>query len=444
MTSSSGDKKLCLFLEAAFSGDLKLMKTLSKLLDVSDGFLAKRVESIKDHDGRTALHLAAEQGKTNVCEFLIGEVKMDVNLRDRKGNTPLHCAILEDHSHIAASLLENGANPNAATGQKFTPLHYAAKRGCRKVLQLLISKGAEIDAQADSGTPLQEAASLRMDEAVKILLDNNANPNLTFRHLFSPLLLSLCAGSIECVKQLLKAGADPNMRTVGPTPLEYAASLGDTESIKYLLDEGALPNMASNLGLTPVEVAARQGHHSAVEILFPVTSSIASVADWSCAGIMKHFQSIEVKKKMEQRKNEQFVQFKSKGQDAFNRKDYHDGIYWYTEAECLEPMDARVKSNRSLCWACLNEGYRALADGQKSLLLDPKWQKAYYREGVGWKLLKDFEKAADSFYIGWRLDVGNKELLQAYQEAKQMQIQQAAAREPCFDSCCCCANRQNL
>lgn len=58
------------------------------------------------------------------------------------------------------------------------------------------------------------------------------------------------------------------------------------------------------------------------------------------------------------------------------------------QAECLEPMDARVKSNRSLCWACLNEGYRALADGQKSLLLDPKWQKAYYREGVGWKLLK--------------------------------------------------------
>lgn len=58
---------------------------LSKLLDTCDGFLAKRVESIKDHDGRTALHLAAEQGKTNVCEFLIGEVKMDVNLRDRKG-----------------------------------------------------------------------------------------------------------------------------------------------------------------------------------------------------------------------------------------------------------------------------------------------------------------------------------------------------------------------
>lgn len=39
------------------------------------------------------------------------------------------------------------------------------------------------------------------------------------------------------------------MRTVGPTPLEYAASLGDTESIKYLLDEGALPNMASNVSV---------------------------------------------------------------------------------------------------------------------------------------------------------------------------------------------------
>lgn len=47
----------------------------------------------------------------------------------------------------------------------------------------MISQGAEIEAQADSGTPLQEAASLRMDEAVKILLDNNANVRKTLKHL---------------------------------------------------------------------------------------------------------------------------------------------------------------------------------------------------------------------------------------------------------------------
>ncbi|KAF2308886.1 hypothetical protein GH714_022766 [Hevea brasiliensis] len=291
-------------------------------LDMGDGFLARRVESIKDRNGRTALHCAAERGNTNVCNYLLGEVKINVNLRDRKGKTPLHCAILHGRYHTAVSLLENGANPNAATGQKFTPLHYAAQRGCRRVLQLLISNGAEIDAQADSGTPLQEAASRGMTEAVKILLDNNANPNMTFRHLFSPLVKSIEAGSFECVKQLLKAGADPNMRTVGPTPLEYAASLGDAESIKYLLDEGALTNVTSNLGLTPVEVAARNSHHEAVKILLPFTSL-----------------------------------------------PFHQLQIGAAPAEWLKPMDAEVKSNRSLCWARLNEGYLALADGQRCVLL---------------------------------------------------------------------------
>ncbi|KAJ9134966.1 hypothetical protein P3X46_032195 [Hevea brasiliensis] len=406
MASSSGDEKLCRFLEAALCGDLELLKSFANYLDMGDGLLARRVESIKDRNGRTALHCAAERGNTNVCNYLLGEVKINVNLRDRKGKTPLHCAILHGRYHTAVSLLENGANPNAATGQKFTPLHYAAQRGCRRVLQLLISNGAEIDAQADSGTPLQEAASRGMTEAVKILLDNNAN-----------------------------AGADPNMRTVGPTSLEYAASLGDAESIKYLLDEGALTNVTSNLGLTPVEVAARNSHHEAVKILLPFTSPIPSVANWSCAGIMKHFHSIEVEAQLEQRKNKQFLLLKSKGNDAFKREDYNDAIYWYTEAEWLKPMDAEVKSNRSLCWARLNEGYLALADGQRCVLLKPKWPKSHYREGMGWKLLEDFEKAAYSFNIGWRLDTKNKGLLEAYRDASAKQIQQAAdaVLELCFE-----------
>ncbi|KAF2325294.1 hypothetical protein GH714_026209 [Hevea brasiliensis] len=396
----------------------------AKYLDKGDGFFAKRIEIVKDRDGRTALHCAAEKGNTDVCKYLLGEVKINVDLRDRKGKTPLHCASLHGRYHAAVSLLENGANPNATTSQKFTPLHYAAQRAgmrytitvdetevpCLRmrmiwgVLQLLISNGAEIDAQADSGTPLQEAASRGLKEAVKILLDNNANPNMTFRYLFSPLVKSIEAGSFECVKQLLKAGADPNMRT---------------------------------LGLKPVEVAARNGHHEAVKILFPFTSPIPSVADWSYAGIMKYFRSIEVEAQLEQRKNEQFLLLKSKAKDAFEREDYNDAIYWYSEAESLKPEDAAVKSNRSLCWACLNEGYLALADGQKCVLLEPKWPKSHYREGMGWKLVEDFEKAAYSFYIGWRLNPKDKDFLEAYRDASGKQIQQTAdaALELYFEGC---------
>lgn len=43
------------------------------------------------------------------------------------------------------------------------------------MLQLLISRGAEIDNNSESGTPLQCAALSGKGEAVKILLDNKAN-----------------------------------------------------------------------------------------------------------------------------------------------------------------------------------------------------------------------------------------------------------------------------
>ena len=42
------------------------------------------------------------------------------------------------------------------------------------------------------------------------------------------------------------------------------------------------------LGRVPIEIAARSGRREDVEILFPVTSRIPSVRDWSVDGIISH------------------------------------------------------------------------------------------------------------------------------------------------------------
>ncbi|KAL4612645.1 hypothetical protein ACB092_08G215600 [Castanea dentata] len=59
------------------------------------------------------------------------------------------------------------------------------------------------------------------------------------------------ANSIECVELLLQAGADPNIRKQGVTPLESAASEGLTEIIKCLLNAGADPNVTSFIYCRP-------------------------------------------------------------------------------------------------------------------------------------------------------------------------------------------------
>ena len=47
--------------------------------------LAKTVESIKDANKRGALHFAAREGQTEVCKYLLEELKLHVDSKDDDG-----------------------------------------------------------------------------------------------------------------------------------------------------------------------------------------------------------------------------------------------------------------------------------------------------------------------------------------------------------------------
>ncbi|KAJ6736199.1 hypothetical protein OIU85_018406 [Salix viminalis] len=399
-----------------------LLKRLANELDMGDG-LEETVASIKDLNGRTALHFAAVRGRAHVCRYLTEEAKLDVNVRDGKGETPLHYSISTDRYQTAVHLLDNGANPNAATDEGLTPLHFAAKSGLKKLLLLLIMKGAKVDAKANSGTPLQWAASHGQKKAVEILLDKHADPNMVFDFVHSPLMASILASSFECVKLLLRAGADPNTCSRGKTPLEVAASNGETEIMRCLLNAGADPKVTNNFGFTPVEVAALAGHSEGVRILLPITCPIPKVSDWSFDGIMKYVNSDKFERKRMLRKVKHLVLSLSKGHDAFITKDYVNAIRWYTEVIDTAPSflcnqtavaEAASLTNRSLCWAHLNEGDLALTDAIASRMAQPFWPMARYAEGLAWNLLKVCRSISsvqqNRFFTGMQLDRENRQL----------------------------------
>ncbi|XP_057474278.1 uncharacterized protein LOC130762574 isoform X1 [Actinidia eriantha] len=63
-------------------------------------------------------------------------------------------------------------------------------------------------------------------------------------------------------------------------------------------------------------------------------------------------------------------------------------------------------SNRSLCWAHLNEGIPVLFDAEACVMMRPDWVKAHYG--------KNFHMAAYAFLEALKLDPENKELETAF------------------------------
>ena len=77
---------------------------------------------------------------------------------------------------------------------------------------------------------------------------------------WSPLHIAVRQGHLDCVKLLIRAGADVNSVNAGKhTPLHEAAYRGYDDITSELLLRGADPHAASNQKRTPLHEACRQG-----------------------------------------------------------------------------------------------------------------------------------------------------------------------------------------
>ncbi|KAM7251942.1 hypothetical protein ACFE04_023825 [Oxalis oulophora] len=426
------------FLNAALTGNLNDLKKIAAQLDDGKN-LSKTVADIKDANKRGALHFAAREGQTPVCKYLVEELKLDVNTKDEDGETPLIHAARLGHNDTVKYLVEHGADPNIASELGVTAVHHASGIGNIELLKYLLSKGIEVESQSDAGTPLVWAAGHGQADAVKVLLEHHANPNAETEDGVTPLLSAVAAGSLTCLELLVQAGANVNVSAGGATPLHIAADHGSLELVNCLLKAGADPNIADEDGVKPIQVAAGRGNRAIVEILFSCTEKINDIQDWTVDGLLEYMQS-ETSKHQELTKGlkevdltkdlpkkdhpevapevkKKAAEAKSRGDEAFHRKDLQSAVDAYTQAIDLDPYEGTFYSNRSLCWLRLGQGEQALADGKACRELRPDWPKACYREGAALQLLQRFEDAANAFYDGVQLDPDSKELAIAFREA---------------------------
>ncbi|KAI6170522.1 Suppressor of tumorigenicity 14 protein-like protein [Aphelenchoides bicaudatus] len=242
----------------------------------------------KTYDGFTALHVASQEGKFEAAKVLIAKNHQLVNVTDKFKAIPLHIAAWNGHCKIVSLLLSNGADVNAlanfggddsTTSPSVSALYLAARNGQVECVRILLDKGAKIDHQANDGfTALHIASQEDKYEVVKTLIKKNPSlVNATDKFKAIPLHAAAFNGHCDIVKLLLSNGADVNALTrfgnddsTDPPSVSalYAAALnGSVECVRILLDKGANINIKTSEGLTALHIASQEGHYDVVKLL---------------------------------------------------------------------------------------------------------------------------------------------------------------------------------
>ena len=116
--------------QAATDGDTEMVRMLLARGGDVDG-------KIGDVAQETALHVAAQFGRTTIVDMLL-KAGAQVDDLDLAGQTPLHGAASAGHVDIVRVLMLQGARLNCVDKEGNTPLHCAARFGQTDVVRMLI------------------------------------------------------------------------------------------------------------------------------------------------------------------------------------------------------------------------------------------------------------------------------------------------------------------
>jgi len=206
-----------------------------------------------------ALHTAISYKRRDIAELLI-QRGADVNAKDKLGYTPLCWAFLTDDS-LVKLLIANGADVNATLHVILDTrtTNYPQNR-LSKDTELLLTKGADVNLKNKDGrTPLHLAVESADGDIVELLLDKGANIDAKDDESgFTALHHAARFGNKNVAELLIARGADINAKDKqGHTPL-YVAVNHDYKVAELLINKGADSANRTGSGRTLLESAQRR------------------------------------------------------------------------------------------------------------------------------------------------------------------------------------------
>ena len=197
----------------------------------------------------------------------------------------LQAAQRGDVAKVRQLLASDTTLANAKGAHNKTPLHWAAEKNYPELAELLVTAGADIDAEVSWGmTPLQWAANMGSREVAQILLAHGAAPQLNMWAAAGLGMLDVVQSFWDSPNTLKPCAGQTRTRDLGdgkwgkaPPPESYAelvsealyiaARNGHVEVAKFLLEKGADINCRGFFGAPGLHWAAIHGHKAMVEFL---------------------------------------------------------------------------------------------------------------------------------------------------------------------------------
>ena len=192
------------------------------------------------------LHAAAHHGDVPLIEKLI-VTRVDLNVRDGNGRTPIHVATFAKQRSAIGALVKAGASINLLDKDRYDGVTIASVADDEETLRVLLGLGAsakQVTSRYD-GTALIAAAHLGHDGVVRQLITAGAPldhvNNLHWTATIEAVVLG--DGGLrhqKTLQALIAAGANLQLADrQGNTPLQLAKTRGYGEMVKMLEKAGA-------------------------------------------------------------------------------------------------------------------------------------------------------------------------------------------------------------
>eukprot|EP00961_Rhodomonas_salina_P054666 734380-Rhodomonas_salina.1 len=260
--------------------DVHSLNTMRALLQ------ANAVIDARDKSGSSVLLMVVADGDIPALTMILETAsRVNLNIKDRGGRTPLIVAAQHGHLKVTETLLERDADKDSADDEGNTALIHAVRGGELALVKVLARAGADVNFRKRGGAhSLLLAVDKQRADIVSTLIGHRANVEERHSDGSTPLIMAVKQDNIEIARHLLNAKANPSSRQNGATALMIAIQAKRYHTIDFV---NALATCGASLedkferdnGSTPLIYAVKNEMAELVDTLLRYEAQVNATDD---------------------------------------------------------------------------------------------------------------------------------------------------------------------